>query len=236
MGEKRKKLCSILAAFMLCYAVAAAARIFDLPHTVPEREAVGAPFSVYIDPGHGGFDLGAVGQGADGKRLTEKELVLQVAQACGKELHERGYHTLFSRTGDERLTYTTAGDEVRARRAAAQAAGVDLLLSLHANAYAGTGRAYGARVYYNPESAPSCRAAERIAAAITACTAPFGGRACRTVADGTYYLLGDPTMPAVLVELGFLSDGQECALLSEAAYRAALAEAICSGVAEAAAG
>lgn len=234
MGEKRKKLCRVLAAFMLCYAAAAAARIFDLSPALREREGEETPFFVYIDPGHGGFDLGAVGQGTEG--LTEKELVLQVAVACGQELQERGYRTLFSRTGDERLTYTTAGDEVRARRAAAQAAGVDLLLSIHANAYAGTGRAYGARVYYNPASEASRRAATCIAAAITAGVAPFGGRTCRTVADGTYYLLAEPTMPAVLVELGFLSDGQECALLSEAAYRTALAEAICRGVAEAAAG
>ena len=225
MGEKRKNLCRILSAFILCIALASAIRM-----TMPPNEEPAVPAMVYLDPGHGGFDFGAVGHLAGGGRLLEKELVLHVAQDCATRLRAAGVEVLLSRENDERLTYTTAPDEVRARRAAAGEAGVDLVLSLHANAYAGQGRAYGPRVYYNPESEPSKQAAERIAAAISQHTGSLCGRECRLVADGSYYILADPALPAVLIELGFLSDGQECALLADEGYQAKLAEAICAGL------
>ena len=232
MGEKRKKLCRILTAFILCIALAAGIR-FSAPPTEEAAPPAARPAlqHVYLDPGHGGFDLGAVGLLSDGRHLPEKDLVLAVAQRCAARLSARGYCVTLSRTGDERLTYTTSADEVRARRAAAGAAGVDVIVSVHANAYAGEGRAYGARVYYNPQSEVSGTVAERIAAAISKVTAARTGRACRTVADETYHILGDPTLPAVLVELGFLSDEQECALLADEGYQLALAEAIAQGLA-----
>ena len=85
-------------------------------------------------------------------------------------------------------------------------------------------------MYYNPESEPSKQAAERIAAAISQHTGALCGRECRLVADGSYYILADPALPAVLIELGFLSDTQECSLLADEGYQAKLAEAICAGL------
>ena len=229
MGEKRKRLCSILSAFILCVAVAATARLLYTPVTRAEQPEPPKARLLYIDPGHGGFDLGAVGSLPDGGRLPEKELVLAIALSVSDRLRSEGCTLQLSRTGDERLTYLTAADEVRARRAAAEQAEVDLLLSIHANAYAGEGRAYGPRVYYHPDSEPSRRAAEAIAAAITQHTGAIIGRECRVVADDSYYLLANPELPAVLIEVGFLSDATECALLATPAYREALCEAICAG-------
>ena len=227
MGEKRKKLCRILSAFMLCISLAACARLFWVPYT---ERAPADQRQIYLDAGHGGFDLGAVGKTADGTRVVEKELSLAVVTASAAHLSPQGCAVTLSRTGDERLTYTTAADEVRARRASAKAQGVDLLLSVHANAYAGEGRAYGPRVYYNPASEPSRAVAAYLSAAITRHTAAACGRECRTVPDGTYYMLGDPTLPAVLIELGFLSDEAECTLLADGDYQQALATAIAEGV------
>ena len=230
MGEKRKKLCGILFAFIICIAAAAAVRIFGIQNLASLKADKAHMPHVYLDAGHGDFDFGAVGRLGDSYSLYEKDLTLAVARLCQADFEERGYRVTPARTGDDRLTYTTAADEVRARRAAAEEAGAELLISIHANAYVGEGRAYGARVYYNPSSEPSRRYAESIAAAITTYTAPHALRECRVVADGSYYVLGNTELPAVLIELGFLSDKEECALLADEEYRALLAVSIAKGV------
>ena len=196
----------------------------------PQKKATPRVGVIYIDAGHGGFDTGAVGVMANGECVKEKDIALDITRQVGAALEEMGYTVLYARAGDERLTYTTARDEVIARRAAAEAAGVDLFLSIHGNAYAGAGRAFGARVYYNPESEGSEGAARTLATAVTEHTGAPLGRDCAAVADGSYYVLANPALPALLFEAGFLSDSEELALLATPDYRAALAAALCRAV------
>ncbi len=198
----------------------------------PQEKATPRVGVIYIDAGHGGFDTGAVGVTAEGEEIVEKDIALDVALRAGAALEEQGYTVLYARRGDERLTYTTARDEVIARRAAAEEAGVDLYLSIHGNAYAGTGRAYGARVYYNPACVGGEGQASALAAAVTECTGAPLGRDCAIVPDGSYYVLADSDLPALLFEVGFLSDREELSLLATPDYRASLAAAICRAVDE----
>ncbi len=231
MGQKRKKLCSVLSAFILCMGIAAAVRILAPPaiSRAAEKEEE-TPRLIYVDAGHGGFDVGANATLADGRVLLEKELVLAVARESAVCLQRDGFDTLLSRRDDERLTYTTARDELYARRAAAKEAGAALLLSIHANAYQGAGRAHGVRVYYNPACPASRALGEAVADALSSHTEELTGLCCRLVADGSYYVLGDTDLPALLIELGFLSDAEEAALLADSAYQARLAAAIAEGV------
>ncbi|MBQ8350460.1 MAG: N-acetylmuramoyl-L-alanine amidase [Clostridia bacterium] len=231
MCKKRKRQTIMFALLIAALALVSTLRLAASSKQVAQPlPSVPVLSRIYLDPGHGGFDFGAVGKLPNGDDLAEKDLVLNIALTCGEQLARAGHEVLFSRMGEERLTNTTAADEVRARRASAKEQAADLIVSVHANAYAGEGRAYGARVYYNPTSPVSRVVAERIAAAITRHTGAYIGRECRTVADGTYYMVGDESMPAVLIELGFLSDERECALLGEGWYRTALATAIAEGV------
>lgn len=198
---------------------------------VKEPPAPPKGLTVYVDAGHGGFDLGAVGVTAEGERIAEKDLALSVATLIAKELRSRGHTVLLSRTGDERLTYTNSREEILARRAAAVAGGADLLLSVHANAYAGKGRAYGARVYHSPASQASAAAAKRLSDAVTEHTGALIGRECRVVEDGSFLVLGEEKMPSLLFEIGFLSDERELALLADPAYQARLARAVAEALA-----
>lgn len=194
----------------------------DLP---PVTDAI-----IYLDPGHGDFDFGATATLGDGTRLLEKELVLSLALDAAEVLRAQGHTVYLSRTDDRRHTYTTSAAEIYARRADAEEKGADLLISLHANAYAGEGRAYGARVYYDPADPAAESAARRFAAAITEKTAPHALRECRTVPDGSYAILEARDATVLLFECGFLSDGVECALLADPAYRDRLVSGIVAGV------
>ncbi len=234
--EKRKRPSARVAGIALVSYFALGALLFLPPapaapakNSADETETGVA--SVYVDAGHGGFDTGAIGYLSDGSELPEKELDLWMALAVGERLSEKGCRVTYARADDVRLTYTNSRDEILARRAAAKEAGASLLLSLHANAYAGEGRAFGARVYYNPKNKQAAAIGARLAAAITEETGELVGRACRAVPDGSYLVLADESQPAVLVEVGFLSDPQELRLLSDAEYRRRMAAAIASALA-----
>ncbi|MBR7146777.1 MAG: N-acetylmuramoyl-L-alanine amidase, partial [Oscillospiraceae bacterium] len=56
---------------------------------------------IYLDPGHGDFDFGAVATLPDGSCLAEKDLVLSLAVAAADELRARGHTVHLSRTTDE---------------------------------------------------------------------------------------------------------------------------------------
>jgi len=82
---------------------------------------------VFLDPGHGGSDPGAVANG-----LKEKNLTLAIAKECASVLKASGVTVKMSRTGD---TYPS----LSARCQAANSWGADLFVSIHINAGGGTG-------------------------------------------------------------------------------------------------
>jgi N-acetylmuramoyl-L-alanine amidase len=77
---------------------------------------------IVIDPGHGGHDPGALG-----KRVTEAELVLDVALRLEKLLHKAGIDVVMTRRTDVFIP-------LEERTAIANREGADLFLSIHANA------------------------------------------------------------------------------------------------------
>src|SRR5690606_13418747 len=95
---------------------------------LPQKEVFSMK-KVFIDPGHGGSDSGAVGNG-----LKEKDLTLAIAKECEKVLKSEyeGVTVKMSRTGD---TYPT----LSARTNAANSWNADLFISIHINAGGGTG-------------------------------------------------------------------------------------------------
>ncbi|MBQ8174653.1 MAG: N-acetylmuramoyl-L-alanine amidase [Clostridia bacterium] len=223
--EKNGKKCLLLS-FALCFALLfSACTVEKKPENMPSPTP-SPRLTVYVDAGHGDFDFGAVGLTEAGEQVLEKDLTLSIATLVAEGLREAGHTVILSRTGDDRLTYTNSRDELLARRAAAIAGGADLLLSIHVNAYAGEGRAYGARVYHHPESAVAAAYAEALAAAVTQHTGALIGRPCRVVTDGSFLILGEPILPSLLFEVGFLSDPTELPLLTDPTYQKRLADAV----------
>ena len=119
--------------------------------------------TVFLDPGHGGPDPGASGVTTGGTPLDEKTLTLAVAQDALPLLRREGYTVALSRIADApvgRLTssslqgglYTPAGvhGDVQARVDCANAAGAQLLLSIHFNSY-GDSTVGGVETYYDPD-------------------------------------------------------------------------------------
>lgn len=188
--------------------------------------ALRSEFLICLDPGHGGADPGAVEVGADGVTVREKELVLLLAHRIGARLSELGYRVCYTREGDARLSSGNARDELHARLAFCAEREVDLVLSLHTNAYRGAGRAYGARVYYHPDAARGAEAANLFAEEISQHTGAIIGRPARTEADGSYAILSDASITALLLEVGFLTDPAELAAMRSEEWQSALTDAV----------
>lgn len=106
------------------------------PRPAPPVEAM-QRFTIMLDPGHGGKDPGALGQG----RAREKNIVLSLSKRLAKKLETRlPVEVLFTRTDD---TYIPLEE----RTARANATGADLFISLHVNA-SDNREAHGIETYY----------------------------------------------------------------------------------------
>ena len=169
---------------------------------------------VVVDPGHGGGETGRLGAGG----LTEADVVWDLGVRLAERLTGRGARVRFTRTEAE-------SPDASGRARLANEVGADVFLSLHLNEHEEP-TAEGASTYYFHTSGAGRALAESIQEEL----AGLGVRDCRSHAR-SYTVLRETRMPAVLVEPVFITNPDEAKRLEDADFRAALAEAIASGVA-----
>ncbi len=182
---------------------------------------------VVIDAGHGGIDPGARSESG----LLEKDLNLDVALRLKRYLSQVGVYCVMIREldcdftdGPEKLRHKKRQDLLHRARLANES-NADIYLSIHANSF--PERQYrGAQTFYERGSAESQRLAKAIQNQLVLKLGPNN----RKIKPGDFRVLQDSHMPAVTVEVGFLSNPQEATLLSQPEYRERLAEAIYQGV------
>ena len=171
--------------------------------------SAGAATTVVLDPGHGGFDKG----GVPGMRLVEKNFTLDVAGRVRSMLQAAGIRTVMTRSTD---TFV----ELRDRCAIANRQPGAVFVSIHFNAAPREG-ASGIETYYYRGPASASLAAAIHRELVRSSGAPDRGvRTCR------YYVLRNTRIPAVLAELGFLTNRAEGARITSIAYREKLAQGI----------
>lgn len=171
-------------------------------------------FRVVIDAGHGGSDPGA---GSINSR-SEKDFTLSVANKVYKLLQKApSIKTIMTRTDD---TYPTLQERVDL----ANSEKVDLFVSIHGNSFKPT--ISGTETYYSrPDSIAFANIMHRhvIAAA---------GLPDRSVRKSDFKVIRETTMPALLLEIGYLSNENDEAQMYSAQFQDRVAEAIVSGIKE----
>ena len=186
---------------------------------------------VYLDAGHGGYDPGASYFG-----ISEKSLTLAIQSRVKAKLEAEGYQVVTTRTSD---TYVDLADRSRA----ANDSESDIFVSIHINA-SGSSAAQGIETYYYQPYAeyPSrinatyhanptrLSMSDTLANAIQSSLINATGAQNQGVKRQTFAVLRETTAPAVLLELGFLSNPQEAARLNTSAYQETLANAIVAGI------
>lgn len=196
----------------------------EVPQPPQPQPKGGEKMIVCIDPGHGGPDPGAVS--ADG--IQEKKITLTVAKRVAEYLRRAGIQVVLTRDTDKELVLgNDDAAELRARAQVANNAKADYFLSIHCNA-ASTPDAEGFELYHYPGSTKGAMLATKIAGAY----AVASGLKKRKVTSANFQVLRDTAMPAALIELGFLTNKADCALLREPAFQDKIALGIAFGILE----
>lgn len=170
-------------------------------------------FRVIIDPGHGGKDTGAISV----INRREKDFVLSLGNKVTSLLRkEPGIEVLMTRSDD---TFIELSDRV----AKAQQSEADLFVSIHANAINKESVGGTETFYWTPQSLDF---ATLMHSSILEAT----GFPDRKVKQERFYVIRNTTMPSVLLEIGFLSNRTEEALMYQDAFQNRVAESIVAAI------
>ena len=165
-----------------------------------------------IDAGHGGFDRG----GIPGQRVPEKIVALDVAQRLEKRLRQAGYRVVMTRDSD---VFVPLGERARIANSYRDA----IFVCIHFNSATRVG-ANGIETYYY--SINSAALAANIHRQVVSGTTSDN----RGIRRRGYFVLRRTSIPAVLVECGFLTNPTEAQLALDSTYRQRLADRIADGV------
>ena len=188
---------------------------------------------VFLDPGHGGRDPGAVYNG-----LREKDLNMSIYRKLRSELEKLGYTVLTSRDSDVYVDYVTERSEMVNKTDA------DVFISIHFNATGvpGANRSGVETYIYEPDEDIKPRInkvahnhpirlseSKRLADNIHNSVVSIAGANDRGVHGSNYAVLRETVKPAVLLELGYI-DSPEYKKISDDKYQNKLVEGIVSGL------
>ena len=171
---------------------------------------------ICIDPGHSGpFEPGACSGG-----VTEAVINLEVAKIAGRMLEKFGHKVLLTRTGEVDNYWLSWRCE------AAWAFGADIFVSIHCNA-SNDESAKGTETFYFPGSETGHALARCIQSELVAL--------CHTVdrnvkTNDEWTVLLETAMPAVLVELAFLTNDAERVRLNSSMGQRQFAEGLVRGI------
>ena len=174
-------------------------------------------YRIVIDPGHGGPDPGAVGING----LKETDIVLDVSRKVANYLSSKGVNSIMTRRIERNL-------DLQPRVSIANKSRADAFISIHANA---TRKGYrkdvnGIETYYYSGS-KGLKLANDIHNQILAVSYPTPDRGVR---KSRFYVIRKTLMPAVLVEVGFVTGTLDSKLLRTSEYRQKVAFAIAKGI------
>ena len=188
---------------------------------------------VFLDPGHGGRDPGAVYNG-----LREKDLNMSIYRKLRSELEKLGYTVLTSRDSDVYVDYVTERSEMVNKTDA------DVFISIHFNATGvpGANRSGVETYIYEPDEDIKPRInkvahdnpvrlseSKRLAENIHNSVVSVAGANDRGIHGSNYAVLRETVKPAVLIELGYM-DSPEYKKISDDKYQNKLVEGLVKGL------
>ncbi|WP_107942094.1 N-acetylmuramoyl-L-alanine amidase [Metasolibacillus fluoroglycofenilyticus] len=174
---------------------------------------------IVIDPGHGGKDPGTT----HGKTIQEKEITLKVSNLVKAKLEASGAVVKMTRVGD---TYPSLQDRVDF----AKNNYAEMFVSIHVNSASSSAK--GTETYYSVSSNDNEKEDFALATAINSQIVKQAKMNNRGVKRVDYYVIKGLVLPAVLVELGFISNEEDRSKLTDEKYIEIFAQAIYDGIVE----
>ena len=188
--------------------------ITKLPTTNPEqivKPRKSGEKVVVIDPGHGGIDYGAIRSG-----INEKDITTDVSARVAKMLRSDGYTVYMTRDEDKTVSLQERVDFSEERNP-------DIFVSIHVNSSEGT-TATGIETHYYHDYSIG------LAKVVHAAMAKHINSKDRGLFKSKFYVINHTTVPAILVEIGFISNEEEREDLISDKRKQATAKAIVEGI------
>lgn len=178
---------------------------------------------ITLDAGHGGSDPGAIG--SDGTK--EKNITLPIAKMLKEILEDKGAKVYMTRTTDVDVFGPNASDaeELQARVNVGEKYNSDMFVSLHVNSSVNK-NVGGFSTYYYPKTDNDLRLAKNIQNKLAA---NFGVDDLG-VRQANFYVIKRISMPAVLVEMCFISNEKELTLMKGQWFQKKTARLIAEGI------
>ncbi|WP_127531080.1 N-acetylmuramoyl-L-alanine amidase family protein [Paenibacillus kobensis] len=186
----------------------------SIPTQLPE--AGQGQYKVVIDAGHGGTDVGTIAASGKYEKDFNLPMALKVADLLGKEKRISVYLT---RNDD---TYPGLDDRVKM----ANEWKADIFVSIHGNSYTENRNVVGTETHYTrDDSKPLAQIIHRHLLAGT-------GFKDRGIIQNNLLVTKKTTMPAVLLEVGFLSNSQQEQAMWDEQFQWKVAQSIVDGIKE----
>ena len=179
---------------------------------------------IYVDPGHGGIDPGAIY-----KNIKEAPINLEISKKLADALAEKGAIVYLTRYDDYDLSIPNSNNHKRSdlnqRIKLINESDCSLFLSIHLNADISESW-YGAQVFYDDVNSENVVLAEYLQKEFS--SSLNSRRNIKQISN--LYLYRKALRPGVLVEVGFLSNSNERYLLRQDSYQKKIADTITTGV------
>lgn len=196
---------------------------FILISATPTGTLINTPNAptVVIDVGHGGTDRGAK---ANNPYCEEKKLCLLTGRLVKQYLEQFGYHVVMTRSTDNFIPLSK-------RVEIAKQAHANIFVSVHYNS-SRSPQAKGIEVFFfdSKQNKSRATASKKLADSILSRVIWKTEAKSRGVKMGNFYVIRETSMPAVLVEGGFISNPSERTLLKSRDYQEKIAQGIAEGV------
>ncbi|MDR7316911.1 N-acetylmuramoyl-L-alanine amidase [Brevibacillus nitrificans] len=171
---------------------------------------------IVIDAGHGGSDVGAIGTKYG---TLEKTINLQTANKLAQLLRQKGAVVVMTRTGNDE------NPALHDRVSISEQKGADAFISIHYNS--SPKKVTGTLTFFYSDQKD-----KPLAQAIEARLGQVYGTKSNGISFGNYHVLRENDQPSVLLELGFLTDAKDEALVRTADYQQRSADAIVKGLSD----
>lgn len=184
-------------------------------------------FTIVIDAGHGGKDVGTVG--VDG--TNEKDINLSVSLMLFDYLMVSGISAQMTRYGDYEV-YEDGEERTKSdlynRLDFINSVNNSILVSVHQNHFEDE-KEWGTQIWYSANTPESKDMADSILSVVKKYIQPENKRENKA-SGSSYYLLYKATVPSIMVECGFMSNKRENELLKKNEYQSKFAYAILLGL------
>ena len=212
---------TVMAALLIAAVYITAVRILPLASSTDKKRVV------VLDAGHGGSDSGKISVTGS----LEKNLNLSITLELKTILEDAGYEVILTRKDEDGL-YTEKDRnrkiaDMKERCRIINESSADVVVSIHLNSFTDP-KVNGAQVFYYKHSQDGKKLAQCIQESFRDNLNPDNKRIEKS--NDSYYMLLNTKLPTVIAECGFLSNGEEAALIDTQEYRHNIAQAVFEGI------